>query len=251
MARLLKALATKDRSMIMHIPQPRHVDAASQVIFQVASRSTFTALKQGKLLALGAQESEGLVKVARSRVGQARLAQLLGNADLSVVMPSELFARKIVVRAHEEDHCLTTRDVAAHVRRTGIIPGGNSLIKSVLFTCMKCRTRRKEISSQIMGDLPDKKLSGAAPFIYCAVDMFGPWLVTNLAKGRRSLKTWGVMFSCLPSKALAILACPGYDTNNFSLTYRMFCASVPRGARGAPGKQKRASAWHATLCPTS
>ena len=43
------------------------------------------------------------------------------------------------------------------------------------------------------------------------------WTTTVIAKGRRTFKTWGVMFSCLTTKAVAILACFGYDTETFTL----------------------------------
>ena len=42
--------------------------------------------------------------------------------------------------------------------------------------------------------------------------------------GRRSCKCWAVMFSCLATKAVCILACPGYSTADFAVTYRRFCA---------------------------
>ena len=56
---------------------------------------------------------------------------------------------------------------------------------------MKCRIRRKELSSQIMGDLPAEKLAGAAPFMYFAIDMFGPWLVTKLGQGQTQREDLG------------------------------------------------------------
>ena len=34
---------------------------------------------------------------------------------------------------------------------------------------------------------------------------------------RRHLKVWGVMFTCLTTKAVTILACPGYDTETFGI----------------------------------
>ena len=41
-----------------------------------------------------------------------------------------------------------------------------------------------------MGDLPDKKLLSAAPFVYTAIDMFGPWTSTAITQGRRNFKMW-------------------------------------------------------------
>ena len=89
---------------------------------------------------------------------------------------------------------------------------------------MVCKRNKHSLNKQIMGDLPAEKLSGAAPFVYTALDLFGPWKVRELANGRRLFKVWGVMFSCLSTKAVCILASPGYDTATFATVYRRFCA---------------------------
>ena len=223
LARVLRALLTGDRAAILATPCPQDVAAARQLLLLAASPSAFAALRSGRLLSLGAQEHRGLV-VVRGRVGQAHLARLLGTSSLPVVMPSELLALRVTEEAHREDHRMTVRDVTARVRRTIFVPGGNKLAKSVCSRCMVCRTKNRIMNKQIMGDLPEEKLSAAAPFVYTAVDMFGPWKVREMAGGRRFFKCWGVMFSCLATKAVCILACPGYSTAAFATTYRMFTA---------------------------
>ena len=223
LARVLRALLSGDRAAIITTPTPRDVAAARQLILLASSPSAFLALRSGRLLSLGAQEHQGLV-VVRGRVGQAHLARLLGTSSLPVVMPSELLALRVTEEAHREDHRMTVRDVTARVRRTIFIPGGNKLAKSVCSRCMVCRTKNRIMNRQIMGDLPEEKLSAAAPFVFTAIDMFGPWKVRELAGGRRFFKCWAVMFSCLATKAVCILACPGYSTAIFATTYRKFCA---------------------------
>ena len=76
-----------------------------------------------------------------------------------------------------------------------------------------------------------ENLSGAAPFIYGGVDMFGSFTVKGLARVKRRIKVWGVMFSCLAIKAVAIRTCPGYNTETFGLTYRRLW-----GIYGQPSK---------------
>ena len=223
LARLLRALLTRERAAILASPSPRDVAAARQLLLLAASPSAFLALKSGRLLSLGAQEHRGLV-VVTGRVGQAHLAKLLGTSSLPVVMPSELLAQRVTEEAHREDHRMSVRDISARVRRTTYIPGGNRLAKAVAGRCMVCRLSKRIQSKQIMGDLPAEKLSGAAPFIFTALDMFGPWKVRELAGGRRYFKCWGVMFCCLATKAVCILACPGYDTATFGIVYRRFTA---------------------------
>ena len=74
---------------------------------------------------------------------------------------------------------------------------------------MKCLVQKKQMSMQIRGDLQDKKIAWAAPFEYTAIDIFGPWAMTGIAKGRQSFKMLGVMCSCLTTKFVVIPACPG------------------------------------------
>ena len=220
---MMRALLTKDRAAILVTPSPRDMAAARQLLFLASSESAFLALRSGRLLSLGAQEHRGLVRIT-GRVGQAQLARLLGTDSITVIMPTELLALRVTEEAHREDHRMTVRDVTARVRRTVFIPGGNRLAKAVASRCMVCRNNNKIMNKQIMGDLPEEKLSGAAPFVFTALDMFGPWKVRELVGGRRSFKCWAVMFSCLATKAVCILACPGYSTAAFAITYRRFCA---------------------------
>ena len=208
LARVLRALLTGQRAVFLVTPSPRDVDAARHLIFLASSQSAFSALRAGQLLSLEAHESRGLAQIA-FRVGQAELVRLLGTNSLLVVMPSELLALRVTQEAHEEDHRLGVRDTTARVRRSVFIPGGNRLHKTVANRCMVCRVTNRTLNKQIMGDSPEEKLAGAAPFVFTAIDLFRPWVIKKLAGGRSTFKAWGVMFSCLATKAVCILTCPG------------------------------------------
>ena len=109
----------------------RPVDAAAtcKVLIRITASSALTALKAGKLESLGAQETGGMVKITRSRVGQAQLGRLLGTDHLPVVMPSKLLGLHMTEDNHAQDHRLTIKDVIARVRQTVLIPGGKKLAK--------------------------------------------------------------------------------------------------------------------------
>ena len=61
----------------------------------MTAASALTALKTDRLKSLRAKETDGMVKLTRSKVGQAQLARLLGTGHLPVVMPSGLLALRI------------------------------------------------------------------------------------------------------------------------------------------------------------
>ena len=81
-----------------------------------------------------------------------------------------------------------------------------------------------------MADLPEDRLDLAPPFTYSAVDYFGPWLIKE---GRRQVKRYGVLFTCLASRAIHLETANSLDTSSFLNAYRRFI-----GRRG-PVRQLR------------
>ena len=70
-----------------------------------------------------------------------------------------------------------------------------------------------------MADLPEDQVQSAPPFSYCAVDYFGPWYIK---KGRRQLKRYGVLFTCLASRAVHLEVANSLTTDSFMNAYRRF-----------------------------
>lgn len=70
-----------------------------------------------------------------------------------------------------------------------------------------------------MADLPEDRVQSAPPFTYCAVDYFGPWYVKE---GRRQLKRYGVLFTCMASRAVHLEVANSLTTDSFINAYRRF-----------------------------
>ena len=79
-----------------------------------------------------------------------------------------------------------------------------------------------------MGPLPPERLEVCAPFEATALDLFGPFWVKDAANGRRSFKCWIVAYVCMGAKAVCLLPCPGYGTDTFMTTHRIFTALYGR-----------------------
>ena len=92
------------------------------------------------------------------------------------------------------------------------IINASSITKPVVFNCVTCHKLRGNIGVQILADLPKDRFKEAAPFTYCAVDMFGPFKV----KVKRSeVKRYGAMFTCLVSRAVHIEVSHSMTTVSF------------------------------------
>jgi hypothetical protein len=69
--------------------------------------------------------------------------------------------------------------------------------------------------------VPKDRLTSAAPFTYCGVDLFGPCLIKD---GRKELKRYGVLFTCLNSRAIHLKLANSLETDLFLNALRRFIA---------------------------
>jgi hypothetical protein len=72
-----------------------------------------------------------------------------------------------------------------------------------------------------MADLPKCRITPEPPFTYCAVDLFGPFLIKEK---RKELKRYGVIFTCLSSRAVHIETTTSLETDTFINAMRRFVA---------------------------
>jgi hypothetical protein len=230
LSRVLRAVFLKTRSLVEVEPTVQERELSRKLLFSASSASAIQAHQEGRLLSLGSVLEGGQVWI-KGRIRGEDLARMLGISRLPVVMAQEKLAELIVTDAHNKDHRMSPQDVLARARQLCWIPRGTQLAKRVIGRCMFCRTKRFRASQQIMAQLPAEKLASSPPFSVCALDMFGPFKVKDCAKGRRSFKCWGLLFTCLSTKSCALYACPGYSTDVFLTTYRKFTSTY-----GLPAK---------------
>jgi hypothetical protein len=63
-----------------------------------------------------------------------------------------------------------------------------------------------------MADLPIDRVEPSPPFTYAAVDYFGPWIIKEK---RKELKRYGVLFTCLTSRAVHLEIAHSLSTDSF------------------------------------
>ena len=139
-----------------------------------------------------------------------------------ILLPYEHpFSRFIVEHKHRIGHhgVLTT---ASKVRTRYWIPKLLKLVKSIKSKCVICRKLDKRVSEQVMGNLPTDRLKPAPPWYSTGIDLFGPYRIRDEVKKRTTSKTYGVIFTCLGTRAVYLDIASDYSADKFLMVLRRF-----------------------------
>ncbi len=100
------------------------------------------------------------------------------------------------------------------------IINANSACRKVISECVVCRRLQGKIGEQKMADLPKERIMpDLPPFSNTGVDYFGP---IDVKRGRSVVKRYGVLFTCMTSRAVHLEVAYSLDTNSCINCIRRF-----------------------------
>ncbi|XP_006823698.1 uncharacterized protein LOC102809358 [Saccoglossus kowalevskii] len=101
------------------------------------------------------------------------------------------------------------------------IVGCRSTVSSLIQNCVTCKKLRGRRVSQKMANLPEDRTEPSPPFTHCGLDCFGQFIVKE---GRKELKRYGLIFTCLASRAVHIEDLDYMSTDSFINALRCLIA---------------------------
>ncbi|XP_028404109.1 uncharacterized protein LOC114526789 [Dendronephthya gigantea] len=163
-----------------------------------------------------------------------RVGGRLHHSDLSfaerhpILLPKNHNVTKLIIRHyHQRVHHQGRVITQGEIRRAGYwIIGGHNQISKVLRSCVTCNRLRGKCLTQRMADLPADQAETGALFSNVGVDVFGSWIIqTQKLRGKPSeVKCWGVLFTCLVSRAVHLEVLHSMDASSFICALRRFIA---------------------------
>ena len=106
------------------------------------------------------------------------------------------------------------------IRQAGFhIINGRSVVSHIIAKSFVCRKLRGRSQDQKMADLSSERVTPAPPFMYTGMDVFGPFYIKE---GRKELKRWGLIFTCLASCAIHLETLNDMTTDSFLNALRCF-----------------------------
>ena len=98
------------------------------------------------------------------------------------------------------------------------IVNGRSTVTRAISKCVIYRRFRGLPLNQKMSDLSEERITETAPFHYSGMDVFGPFYIIE---DRKTLKRYGLLCTCLASRALH-LETPQFHGDSFISALRRF-----------------------------
>ena len=162
-------------------------------------------------------DSKGLLRIG-GRINRAAFSfeekhpvVLPNNSPISVII-IDCFDRKVFHQGRGM--------VVSEIRSNGLwIIKLNNIVKRVIHRYVYCQRLRGKPIEQKMSDLPPDRLYPEPAFTNVGCDCFGPFTVKN---GRSCAKRYGLLFTCLASRAVHIEMCFSLSTDSFLNAFNRF-----------------------------
>lgn len=140
-----------------------------------------------------------------------------------IILPKDLHISTLILQhIHEQLGHAGRNHVLSHLRKKYWIINANSAARKVLSKCVVCKRVRGKIGEQKMADLPKERLQAdLPPFSNVGVDYFGPFMTK---RGRGQVKRYGVIFTCMTSRAVHLEMAHSLTTDSCIDALRRFIA---------------------------
>ncbi|XP_058816893.1 uncharacterized protein LOC131680191 [Topomyia yanbarensis] len=145
-------------------------------------------------------DNDGVMRI-HSRIDESDFAGKYTNYP--IVLPRDHPVTKLILQEiHQRYHHQCQKTFINEVSRKYYIPRVHVVCWRIRRECQRCKIRSAKPNPPAMGNLPKARLAAyIRPFSYTGVDYFGPMTVVV---GRRSEKRWGVLMTCLTTRAIHI-----------------------------------------------
>ena len=137
-----------------------------------------------------------------------------------IVLPACTVTDLLVADIHVTIGHLGRETILNHLRQKYWLIKANTTVRKIVNKCITCKKIHGKPGEQIMSSLPEIRVSGDVPaFFHTGLDCFGPFIVSQ---GRKTVKRYGIIFTCMSSRAIHIEVADSLSTDSFINGLRRF-----------------------------
>ena len=155
--------------------------------------------------------------------GRLQNANIPDAAKHQVILPKVHHVTDLILDfVHRKCNHRSQNQMIATVRQKYWIVRASQRIKTLVKKCIVCRRRRSKEITQKMADLPANRVKpDEPPFSSTGMDYFGPF---EIKQGRVIRKRYGVIFTCMVTRAIHLEVADSLDTSSCINAIRRFIA---------------------------
>jgi hypothetical protein len=163
-------------------------------------------------------DTDGLIRVG-GRLKRSKIAVFVNHP---IVLPPGRFATLLLEKLHHTNAHAGANQTVSYLRKRFWLLNAMSVTKKVIRHCVFCQKQNKAPCSQQMADLPQDRLDvEKPPFTNIGIDYFG---LFEVKQGRSFVKRYGVIFTCLVSRAVHLDVAHSLTTDSFLAVFSRFVA---------------------------
>ena len=160
-----------------------------------------------------------LANTEHFKLYQDFVSEMLNKGDAEQVPREEIDAKAVWYIPH---HGVYNPTKPGKIRVVfDCAPGARKIVDSMIHRCVPCTKQRGKPLDERMADLPSDRTEVAPPFTNTGLDCFGPFFVRE---GRRTVKRYGLILTCLVSRAVHLELIEDMSTDAFICRLRRFIA---------------------------
>ena len=206
----------------------QEMQRAEDVIFKLLQNREYSSEIKSLAKSDNVKKSSKIVRLRPMLCNQLlRVGGRLENSSLEseerhpVILPKDSHVVRLLVRwTHEANGHCGQNHLMYELRKRFWIIHGNSVVRKIIHDCTTCRTLSARPNTQLMASLPeDRVCANQPPFTHTGSDCFGPFYTK---RGRSTVKRWGVLFTCMSSRAVHVEVLESMDTDAYINALRRF-----------------------------
>lgn len=161
-----------------------------------------------------------------------RVGGRLQNSELSfdqqhpLILPKGHHITTLIIKdMHYKNAHARGQLLLSLLRQQYWIPDGRNVVKKVLHNCLTCFRLNSTTASQLMGQLPQERVTPTRAFTNSGVDYAGPFHIKQGGhRSKTTVKSYIALFICLSTKAIHLELVPDLSTEAYIAALRRFIA---------------------------
>ena len=238
-ARLIR-VTSRVLAVFKKVPKPSLLHLKEDITIEGLKKAEYYWIKEAqsqysdkdllhRLQRLGARRREDGIITVGQRI-ESWMKNSYSTQEMLLLPFDHHISYLYVLKVHNQCHSGVSATVCK-VRLKFWVVKLEKLARKVLSECVICKKNARKCVSQIMAPLPTERLNPSPPWSHTSLDLFEPFSIRGEVNKRSRGKAFGLILTCLASRALHIDLINGYSTDAFLQGFRRFMSF-----RGAPIK---------------